>query len=275
MTSLSSAHRILAALIEARTGQQLTPSRAWRIDTALAPLMRELSCPSLETLTALLATGDEALTTRVVEALLNNETSFYRDRDVFTLVEGQLLPALQQVRGTQQRIDIWCAGCSTGQEPYSLAMIFGEAALRWRDWTVSIVGTDVSASAVTRAKAGRFSRFEIQRGLPVRGMLRWFKEVGEEWQAVAELRRGVRFQKHNLFDPPPGRFDVIFCRNVLMYFSLQDRRRAFERLAEALTPEGLLVLGAGETVLGQTELFTPHPVMRGLYHRSNVAAIAA
>ena len=273
MTDYGSAHRILGALIEARTGQQLLPSRAWRIDTALRPLMRELDCASLDVLTARLSVGDFSLATRVVEALLNNETSFFRDREAFASITRDALPALMANRPAK-RLSIWSAGCSTGQEPYSLAMLTGEEP-RWQDWDVSIVATDVSAEAIARGKAGRYSRFEIQRGLPIRQMLRWFREEGDEWHASADLRRRVRFVQHHMFDPPPGRFDLILCRNVLMYFSPVDRARGFDRLNAALAPGGLLILGAGETVLGQTGHFRPHPTLKGCYTATEALSAAA
>ncbi len=273
MNDYGPAHRILGALIEARTGQQLLPSRAWRIDTALRPLMRELDCASLDALTGRLAVGDFSLATRVVEALLNNETSFFRDREAFASIGRDILPALAASRPSR-RLSIWSAGCSTGQEAYSLAMLTAEEP-KLNDWEVSLTATDVSAEAISRGKAGRYTRFEIQRGLPIRQMLRWFREEGDEWHASVMLRRRVRFLQHHLFDPPPGRFDLILCRNVLMYFSATDRARGFDRLAAGLVPGGLLVLGAGETVLGQTARFRPHPTLRGCYTATEALSAAA
>ena len=273
MSDYGAAHRILGALIEARTGQQLLPSRAWRIDTALRPLMRELDCVSLDALTARLSVGDFSLATRVVEALLNNETSFFRDREAFAALARDVLPALTQARPFK-KLNIWSAGCSTGQEPYSLAMTAADSP-QLKDWDVSIVATDVSAEAIAQGKAGRYTRFEIQRGLPIRQMLRWFREEGEEWHASLDLRRRVRFQQHHLFDPPPGRFDLILCRNVLMYFSAVDRARGFDRMSAALAPGGLLILGAGETVLGQTSHFRPHPTLKGCYAAKETLSAAA
>ncbi len=273
MSNYGAAHRILGALIEARTGQQLLPSRAWRIDTALRPLMRELDCASLDALTARLSVGDFSLATRVVEALLNNETSFFRDREAFAAIGRDVIPALSKTRPAK-KLNIWSAGCSTGQEAYSLAITTAENE-RFQDWDFLLVATDVSAEAIARGKAGRYSRFEIQRGLPIRQMLRWFREEGEEWHASAELRRRIRFQQHHLFDPPPGRFDLVLCRNVLMYFAATDRARGFDRLAAALNPGGLLVLGAGETVLGQTGHFRPHPTLKGCYTAAEALSAAA
>jgi chemotaxis protein methyltransferase CheR len=267
--------RILAGLLEARTGQQLTMSRRWRIETALQPLMRQRDIGSLDGLVAaLVARSDEALADAVVEALLNNETFFFRDRNAFELLLGPALRRLEEVRRRERRIAIWCAGCSTGQEVYSIAMHFAEQKARWGGWTIEIVGTDVSRSAVDQARSGVYSQFEVQRGLAVVQMMRWFEELpGAAWRISPELRRAVRFEVASLVaQPPPAAvFDIILCRNVLLYFSAEMRRAAFARLASAAAPDAALMLGAGETVIGQTEAFVSDPECRGLYMRSGSA----
>lgn len=267
MVSESTA-RILAGLLEARTGQQLTASRRWRIETALSPLLRERGVDSLDHLAVRLATGDNSLADDVVDALLNNETYFFRDRAPFDLLARGSLRRLSEARAQEKRLAIWCAGCSTGQEAYSLAMSFAQDAHRWAGWTIEIVGTDVSKGAIARARAGVYSQFEVQRGLSVMEMLRWFEELGKgEWRIAQTIRDRVRFEVRNLADPAPhpGRFDLILCRNLLLYFSPARRRTAFDRLADSLAPDGWLMLGAGETVIGQTERFRSDPANRGLY----------
>jgi chemotaxis protein methyltransferase CheR len=260
------ATRTLTAFLEAQSGQRLSPSRSWRIEASLKPVMSEFGFASLDLLVATLATAtNRALGTRVVEALLNNETSFFRDAIAFDQLERDALEGLRQSRSQTRRLKIWSAACATGQEAYSLAMMLRDAGPRWAGWSFDILATDLSGSAVERARKGCFTRFEIQRGLPVRTMLRWFREEGEHWQADPALKRDIRFMTHNLSSPAPGRFDLILCRNVLMYFSLPLRSQVFDRLAEALEPGGTLMLGAGETVIGQTDRFASHPEMRGLY----------
>jgi chemotaxis protein methyltransferase CheR len=263
--------RILAGLLEARTGQQLTMSRRWRIETALQPLMRERGIGSLDGLVAaLVARSDERLAEAVVEALLNNETFFFRDRQAFETLLGPGLSRLEALRGGTRRLALWCAGCSTGPEAYSIAMHFAEQKARWAGWTIDIVGTDVSRSAVEQAKSGVYSQFEVQRGLPVVQMMRWFEELpGAAWRIAPDLRRSVRFEVASLVAPaaPAERFDIILCRNVLLYFSAERRRAAFARLACASAEDGALMLGAGETVIGQTEAFASDPDCRGLYLR--------
>ncbi|MBA3896353.1 MAG: protein-glutamate O-methyltransferase CheR [Sphingomonadaceae bacterium] len=260
------ATRILAGLLEARTGQKLSPARSWRVETALRPLLRELGLASIDPLAARIAAGrDEALATRVVELLLNNESSFFRDMSVFNLLDREALEAIRRARARERRLRIWSAGCSTGQEAYTLAILLSETRERWAGWTIDLVATDISAFAIARARGGRYSQFEIQRGLPARTMLRWFTQDGEEWPVDPALKRIVRFGVHNVFDPPPGRFDVVLCRNVMMYFAPAARAKVFDRLAAALDGDGVLMLGAGETVIGQTDRFTAHPELRGLY----------
>jgi chemotaxis protein methyltransferase CheR len=270
------ATRILSALLESRTGQQLGVARRWRIETALQPVMRERGIDGLDRLVAALVTGREpALSDAVVEALLNNETFFYRDRPSFDLLLGPALSRLEQARRGEKRLAIWCAGCSTGQEAYSIAMRFAEQKLRWSGWTIDILGTDVSRAAIERAGAGLYSQFEVQRGLAVVQMMRWFAErPGAGWQIASELQAMVRFRVHSLAEPPPqpGRFDIVLCRNVLLYLSPQARREAFARLASAAAPDAVLMLGAGETVIGQTDAFVSDPECRGLYLPAGPAA---
>lgn len=282
MSASATAIRMLAGLLEARTGQQLATSRIWRIETSLKPLLRERGFDSIDALAAAVFVGrTHDLADVVVDALLNNETFFFRDHSVFQLLNGPALDMLRSARETRRRLRIWSAGCSTGQEAYSIAMMIADDAERWAGWSIDILGTDVSGDAVERARQGVFSQFEIQRGLPVRTMLRWFDQSGENWVAKRQLRHMVRFERHNIFDrpPQPAHFDLILCRNVLLYFPLQARATAFERLSTAIAPDGVLMLGAGETVLGQTVKFSSERTLRGLYrptagtpHQSHRAA---
>ena len=263
-----SSSRILAGLLEARTGQQLTMSRRWRIETALGALLRERGIATLDELITILVMGKEpALSNQVVEALLNNETYFFRDRSPFDLLARHALPALARKRSAAKRLRIWSAGCSTGQEAYSLAMLFAEDRAAWAGWTIDILGTDVSTAVIERARAGTYSQFEVQRGLGIQQTIRWFEEGEGGWRAVEELRRPLRFQVHNLLEQPPhpGEFDIVLCRNVLLYLNAEKRRAAFDRLASAMAPDGWLMLGAGETVIGQTAKLASDREARGLY----------
>ena len=260
------AMNMIAALLEQRAGQQIAANRAWRIETALKPILRERGLDSLDALVAQLVTARTGeLGDQVVDALLNQETSFFRDAAVLDAVGDA---AVEMHAGTpDRRLRIWSAGCSTGQEPLSVAMLLAERGLGEGPLAPEIVATDISPAALNRARAGKFSQFEIQRGLPVRRMMTWFDTIGGDWVAKPELVRRVQFRQQNLAaDPaPPGKFDIILCRNVLLYFSPAMRRTVFDVLSRAIRPGGLLVLGAGETVIGQTEHFTPSERFRGFY----------
>jgi chemotaxis protein methyltransferase CheR len=203
---------IVAGLLEARTGQRLTKDRLWRVGTALTGVLRQNELESIEELADRLGRpNDGALAQQVVEALLNNETYFFRDRAMFDQLAVSVLPTLARKREQTRRLSIWSVGCSTGQETYSLAMLIAEQPARWRDWTIDIVGTDVARSVITGAREGSFSQFQIQRGLGVAQMVRFFEETRTGWRATDALRQMVRFETHNLLDQPPepGRFDLI------------------------------------------------------------------
>lgn len=269
MTSAeTTAYGTLSNILEKHTGQTVLANRHWRIDMALKPLMRKNSIPDLQTLAALIEIeADPKLTRACVEAMLNNESSFFRDQPNFALLTGPVLDNMREHRMARKRLRIWSAACSTGQEPYSLAISILENADKWRGWTVQILATDVSTSALAQAREGRYSQFEIQRGLPVVQMLRYFEQQGEEWVAKDALRKMVTFTEHNMLTPARhfGRFDVICCRNVLMYLSDAKRSQVLESIAPLLEDDGLLMLGAAETVIGQTQKFQASKEFRGFY----------
>ena len=284
---------IVAGLLEARTGQKLTaPALAGgdyvdvlahlarlrpQVDAFFDAVMVNAEDPAVRgnRLALLRRLADRlgrpnqlALAQQVVEALLNNETYFFRDRSMFDQLSASVLPQLAGRRVASRKLTIWSVGCSTGQEAYSLAMLFAEQPARWRDWTIDIIGTDVARSVVTAAREGNFSQFQIQRGLGVAQMVAFFEESRTGWRASDKLRRMVRFEQHNLLDrpPEPSRFDLVLCRNVLLYFDRPTRERAFSRLASALASDGLLMLGAGETTVGQTDALVPEKGSTG-FHR--------
>lgn len=266
METSEASHQIIADLLAARTGQHLTESRRWRVTSALAGIFRDHGISNIDQLVCLLAaprTGPESpdLSQDVVEALLNNETYFFRDKPTFDQLPNEILPELAHRRAGVKRLSIWSAGCSTGQELYSLAMLFAEQKERWQGWTIELLGTDVSHRAISTARSGLYSQFEVQRGLGVTQMLRHFDETSPGWQIRETTRRMVHFRQHNVLGPHPGRqpFDLVLCRNVLLYFDRSTRTAAFDRLASAVVPDGFLMLGAGETVVGQTDRFLPSP----------------
>lgn len=261
-------HRIIGELLAQRTGQQLTEGRRWRISSALSGLFRDFGIENVDQLACMLERpGEHRLATKVVEALLNNETYFFRDHAYFNVLSNHVLPDLARKREATRRLSIWSAGCSTGQEALSLAMIFAEQPGRWQGWTIEILGTDVSSKAIETARSGLYTQFEIQRGISVAQMLNFFAENKGSWQAADKIRSMTRFQQHNIleFPPAPGRFDLVMCRNVLLYFDPETRRNAFDRLSSGTAADGWLMLGAGETVVGQTDKFVPASCGSSLY----------
>ena len=260
MTAMDPSHQIIADLLAARTGQHLGSNRIWRISSALSGIFRDRGISNVDQLVCLLAdTNDNELSTNVVEALLNNETYFFRDRAYFDTLSETVLKDLAKKREGTKRLSIWSAGCSTGQEALSIAMLFMENASFWEGWQISILGTDISSKAVKSAQSGLYSQFEIQRGISVAQMLRFFAETDAGWKADDRLSSMTRFEQHNLLDRPPSphQFDLILCRNVLLYFDGPVRRRVFDRLDDAIAPDGWLMLGAGETIMDQSVRFEP------------------
>lgn len=275
-TASESAYRVLMGVLESRTGQTLSPSRIWRIEMSLKPVMQRHGIADLDALVAALVTSTgRQLLDDTVDAMLNNETFFYREHNVFDDIAIAALEKLRVINDETRRLTIWHCGVSTGQEAYSLAMLIAEQSERWAGWRIDVVGTDVSYHAISRARVGLFSQFEIQRGLPVQRMVRWFDQTDAGWLAKADLRRRIDFSVQNMLTdrpPLPSPADLIFCRNLLLYFGQAMRQKAFARLRAVAAPQSFLVLGAGETVLGQTDQFVASPRLRGLYEPADQQA---
>ncbi|MEL6529393.1 MAG: protein-glutamate O-methyltransferase CheR [Pseudomonadota bacterium] len=275
-------HQIIADLLSARTGQHLTESRRWRVPTALSGVFRHHGISNVDQLVCLLdiprrRLTDNDLATEVVEALLNNETYFFRDKPTFDQIPEDILPTIAQRRQHVKRISIWCAGCSTGQEVHSLAMLFEDQREKWDGWTIEILGTDVSHRAIRTARTGLYTQFEVQRGLGIAQMLRHFDETPDGWQIRDHVRSITRFQQHNVLSEPPSRqrFDLVLCRNVLLYFDKDTRATAFQRLSSAMARDGFLMLGAGETAVGHTRAFVPSEKRLSLFELQENAAKSA
>ena len=263
------AARVLSGLLEARTGQILSEGRAWRMETALRPVMRTHGLTDMDELAArLLRKGDTGLEADVVNALLNNESSFFRDLQIFDMIHRQILPAIHADR-PDRTLRIWSAGCSTGQEAYSLAIRLRNDAARWSGWRIEILATDISTAAIEQARSGIFSQMDVQRGLGVGDLIKWFEPAGEDWRASPELRRMIDFRHDNLFDAkaPSGAYDLLLCRNVLLYFTPERRQAVLQLLGRHSHARSILLLGAGETVIGHGDDFTAHPDFRGGYAR--------
>lgn len=242
----------LCRLLSDMTGQVVSEGRRWRIESSLRPLLRLRGLASLDALIAAIELDPRGpLAMQAVDAMLNHESSFFRDIGVFRTIEQSVLPRIREA-GRDRLLRIWCAGASTGQEAYSLAMSIKRMGAAWNDWRISIHATDVSPAAVAAARRGRYSKMDIQRGLPINELLRWFNAAGDDWQLSDEIRGMVSFHVDNLLDPRrvSGMFDLILCRNVLFYFPEETKRQAIARLGSFARPGTYLVLGAGEILTG-------------------------
>ena len=263
----------LKRFLAKNSGLCLDDDKQYLVESRLAPLAQRYNLDGVDGLVRRLELAPEpALTRDVVEAMTTNETFFFRDRTPFDNFRNFMLPHFIEACATQRRIRVWCAACSTGQEPYSLAMILDEETRKVAGWRIDILATDIARNVLDVAREGLYSQFEVQRGLPITMLLRYFQQKGERWQIVEHLRSRVQFEECNLISDFSGlgQFDVIFCRNVLIYFDVPTKRRVLDRLYHSLREGGYLVLGAAETVVGLTEQFVPHPQYPGLIqHRSS------
>ncbi|SFG69697.1 CheR family methyltransferase [Methylobacterium gossipiicola] len=259
----------LRGYLKTRSGLALSGEKRYLIESRLGPVCRRFNLATLHDLANALKNGrDGAIEKAVVEAMTTNETFFFRDQAPFDLFRDVLLPEAMARRAAQRRIRIWCAAASTGQEPYSLAMLLREAAPRLAGWSVDLIATDLSTEVLEKARAGLYSHFEVQRGLPVQLLIKHFEQVGEQWRISAPLRQMVDFRPLNLlhsFDAL-GTFDIVYCRNVLIYFDAATKGDVLARIGASLAPDGALLLGAAETVIGLTDRLVPNPRHRGLYN---------
>jgi chemotaxis protein methyltransferase CheR len=257
----------IADLVRRRAGIVLTEDKSYLLETRLGPVLARFGLGSLGALGAKLrALPGEALERAVVEALTTHESSFFRDGRPFEHLRAAL-PRLVAAKGAGGRLRIWSAACSTGQEAYSVAMLATEVLGPAAAQRVEILATDISGDVVARAREGCFTQFEVQRGLPIRALMAHFAQEGTQWRVRPELRAMVRFEERNLLADcaPLGRFDVVFCRNVLIYFDAPTKTRVLEMLARQLQPEGVIYLGAAETVICLTERLAPVAGERGVY----------
>jgi len=270
-------YEYLRKLLKDHSGLDLSSDKQYLLESRLLPLARKSGLSSITDLVQKLKGGSTAITAQVVEAMTTNETFFFRDKVPFDHFRESIMPEMIKARANRKSIRIWCAAGSTGQEPYSLAMCLKEMGAALAGWRVEILATDLSQEVLEKSKAGIYSQFEVQRGLPIQMLVKYFKQVGEVWQINPELRAMIQHRQLNLLHEfsSLGAFDVIFCRNVLIYFDQDTKTNIFNRLAKAVEPDGFLVLGAAETVVGLTETFKPFADRRGLYRPSGSAGASA
>ncbi|WP_421729598.1 CheR family methyltransferase [Brevundimonas sp.] len=262
-------------LIRQKSGLVLTPEKAYLVSSRLAPLARAEGLGTVENLLALLRAGaSDALVQQAVDVMATHESYFFRDTAPFEQLANAVLPPLIAARQTQRSLRIWCAACSSGQEPYSVAMILKEMGPKLAGWKLDILATDMSEPILRKASTGLYNDFEVNRGLSPERQTRWFKRETDGWRVSPALQQMVRFRPHNLLQGSAGLgvFDVVFCRNVLIYFDIETKRQILDHVRRAMAPDGSLLLGSAETVLGVSSAVEPVPGLRGLYRPTDGAA---
>jgi chemotaxis protein methyltransferase CheR len=258
----------LRQLLKQRSGLVLSAEKQYLAESRLLPVARKHGLANLAELVGKLKSARPSpLSVEVVEAMTTNETFFFRDKAPFDHLRDAALPALIAARAREKRLRIWCAAAASGQEPYSLAMVLAGMKSALAGWRVDILATDLSGEVLEKAKTGLYSQFEVQRGLPIQMLVKFFTQSGEAWQIAPQLRDMVQFRPINLLNDfsALGTFDIVFCRNVLIYFDQDTKTDVLNRLAAQIPADGYLLLGAAETVVGLTDAFKPLPDKRGLY----------
>jgi chemotaxis protein methyltransferase CheR len=262
---------LLANYLKQRSGLVLSQDKAYLLETRLMPVARKHGLKDLDELAQKVRTQKpEALLSDITEAMTTNESLFFRDTKPFELFKKNVLPGLMETRAATKRIRIWSAACSSGQEPYSLAMMLKDQAAKMAGWRIEIIATDISPEMVNKAKAGLYTQFEVQRGLPITMLVKNFKQVGDKWQLDSSIRSMVQFREFNLLSSPAslGQFDVVYCRNVLIYFDQPTKKTVLEAVSKQMPSDGLLFLGGAETVLGVSDAFKPVSGHRGMYQKA-------
>jgi chemotaxis protein methyltransferase CheR len=258
----------LRKCLKAQSGLVLSADKQYLVESRLLPVARKAGLANLGELVAALKAGHgPALMSTVVEAMTTNESFFFRDKTPFDHFRDTIMPALLAARKSVRTIRIWCAAASTGQEPYSLAMSLKAIQSQIAGWRIELLATDLSGEVLEKARQGRYTQFEVQRGLPIALLIKHFTQIGELWQIAPDIRAMVRYRQLNLLTDfaQLGMFDLIFCRNVLIYFDQDTKVDVLNRLARMTASDGYLVLGAAETVVGLTDRFKMVPDKRGLY----------
>ena len=251
------------------SGIVLDDSKRYLIESRLSPIARTEGDGTIDSLCALLrASSGVHLRKKVIEAMTTNETLFFRDLNPFDALRSQVLPDLMDEKPPGQTIRVWCAACSSGQEPYSLAMLWEQ--LNRKAWNLEIIGTDLSEDILRRARDGRYAQAEVNRGLPAALLVKYFQRDGMHWTLKPEIRAMVQWKNFNLNDSMfgMGPFDIVFCRNVLIYFDLDTKKQILRNIRKTMRPGGLLILGASETTLGVDEAFERKVIGKAVMYRN-------
>lgn len=257
-------------LVRERSAIVLEPGKEYLVESRLLPLTKDLSIDSIsELVRRLRLERDEKLNSRVVEAMLTTETLFFRDHQPFETLRSKVLPELIKLREQERRLDIWCAACSTGQEPYSLALLLRENFPQLRGWQVNILATDLSREVLARAREGKYNQFEVNRGLPAGLLVRYFRQHGSTWELSEDVRKAIEFRELNLIRPWPTLpfMDLVLIRNVMIYFDVETKKSILSRLTRLLRPHGYLILGGAETTLNLSESFQRIEDLKGGFYK--------
>jgi chemotaxis protein methyltransferase CheR len=268
----------IAAFLKERSGLIITPDKMYLLETRLTSILRDNSLKDLAALVEMLRQpGRNTMKDQVVDAMTTNETSFFRDNHPFDTLRKSILPGLIEKRASSRTLRIWSAACSTGQEPYSLAMILKDHFPILGGWKVEIVATDISPSVLERARNGLYSTFEVQRGMPIQMLIRHFDQVDQHWRVKPELRQNIAFRSANLLDDISilGTFDIVLCRNVLIYFDQPTKTRILHAIARRLAPDGALLLGGAESVFGLCDAFANTAGLKGVYGHAKQTKLPA
>ena len=267
--------KIIAKYIYDLSGITMEFDKAYLVETRLDSLLQEHKCETYSDLCSKArADSSGAINRKIVDAISTNETLFFRDTGPFDLLKNKIIPDLidrksEQNRGAKISIKIWSAACSTGQEVYSIAIILKEMLRDMSKYDIKILGTDISSAAVEAAKIGEYGKFEIERGLAQDKLQKYFISEEDSWKIKDEIKAMASFKTFNLFDDlaPLGKFDVIFCRNVAIYFSIEDRKVIFNKIADILEPKGSLIIGSSEYLTGICDRFLSQRHLKSVFYQ--------
>ena len=262
----------LKNFLKGRSGLVLTPDKVYLVETRLMPVARRHGFGTIDEIISRLRTsGGNDFAVEITEAMTTNESLFFRDGTPFTIFSEKILPELIKRRADKKKFRIWCAACSSGQEPYSLSMLISDRKKDITGWAPEIFATDISHDILDRAKKGSFTQLETQRGLPIQRLVDHFVQDGEYWKLNKDIIDLVKFEYFNLLDSVDvlGRFDVVFCRNVLIYFDIETKKQVLDKISSVLAPDGVILLGGSESVFGISDSFAPIEGVRGIYRKQD------
>ena len=259
-------------MLKRESGLALTREKTYLLESRLLPVAAKFKLQGLDAIVQALRAGDRDLKKMVIEAMTTNETSFFRDNTPFQRMKEIVLPHFLKERALQKQLRIWCAACSSGQEPYSLAMLFKEMGAQIAGWRIEITATDLSEDILAQAKSGVYTQFEVQRGLPITHLVKYFAQNGDKWNVKDDLKSMITFKPLNLlgdYTSVGGPFDIVFCRNVLIYFDVPTKDKVLRSIKNVTKQDGVLFLGGAETVIGISDAFKTIPELKGIYVRGD------